>query len=331
MDTPFHLPAGGWLFENGPIAWVQRLVGLGHPLPFRALSLLGDTWGIVLVVGLGFWLFGRRALHALVGIVLLGAATKLLLMDLVHQSRPEGPGIVVYERLEVSSFPSGHVFATVGPWGLLYVLGHVRLRVPVAITLAVALGRVYLGTHYLGDVLGGMILGALLVWAYARLRPVACRWLARRGRRFPLGMAALAFVAALAAWAAMPAANPRRYEIYGMVLAAAVALPVESRVLRYRPGGGSWGAGALRVLVGASGVALCLLWDRSRPDGALLLGGWTAGLATLWAVLGAPALLVALGLGSREAPDGGVPDEAYGAAPGAEGAPYSIDSGRPRQ
>lgn len=161
----------GWLFDNGPIRAIQDFFGPDYPLPFRILSLLGDTWGIVLVVGLAFWWFGRRALYAVVGIVIAGAATKLALSTVFHQSRPGGPGIVVYEHLEVGSFPSGHVYATVGPWGLLFALGFVPFWVPALATVLVGLGRLYLGTHYLGDVLGGVFFGVVLVWIYAKLWP----------------------------------------------------------------------------------------------------------------------------------------------------------------
>lgn len=295
-----------WLFGTEAIEAVQRLFGLGHPLPFRVFSLLGDTWGMILVVGLGFWLFGRRTLYALVSVVVAGAAAKLLLSSLFGTARPEGPEIVVYEQLQVSSFPSGHVFAAVGPWGLLYALGCVPLWAPVLVALLVGLGRMYLGVHFLADVLAGFAFGALFVWLFARLWPAARRWLERWGWAFYLALSALVVVGTLG-WMIAVGGNPRRYEIFGMAIAAALGLPLERRWLRYRPALASGAARAGAALVGLFGVAALLLLDRGQGEQALLLGTLSAGAATLWAVLGAPALFVLLGLGGREAPAGTQP------------------------
>lgn len=289
-----------WLFGNEPIRWIQQLIGLGHPLPFRIFSLLGDTWGVMLVVGLALWLFGRRAAYPVVGIVVVGAATKVGLSTLFHQDRPQGPGIVVYEHLDVGSFPSGHVYEAVGPWGLLFALGFVPLWVPVLVAVLVGLGRLYLGVHYVGDVLGGIFFGALLVWAYARLWPRLRGWFGRRGRRF-YTVLSLAAVGGTLAWMAAAGAHPRRYEVFGMIIAAAIGLAAEHRFLRYAPERDGWSRDALRVLIGVSGIVACLLWDRSQPEQALLTGTIAAGLATLWAVLGGPAVMAAMGLGRRGA------------------------------
>lgn len=283
-----------WLFGDAPIQAVQHFFGLGHPLPFRVLSLLGDTWGVLLVVGLALWLFGRRTMYALVGIVVVGAVTKLFLSDLFSVSRPAGPEIVVYEHLALGSFPSGHVYEAVGPWGLLYALGLVPLWVPALVAALVGLGRMYLGVHYLADVLAGMLFGAVLVWIYARLWPTVRSWL--RGRVFYLLLAVVAIGGTLA-WMSTADPHPRRYEVFGMILGAALGLPLEHRYLRYQPGRHRRTTRAGMAMVGLLGIVACLLWDRSQSEEALLLGTLTAGLATLWAVLGAPALFLTVGLG----------------------------------
>lgn len=280
-----------WLFGEGFIAWVQHVFGLGHPLPFRLLSLLGDTWGIIFVAGLAFWLFGRRALYAVVGIVVVSAATKLAMTDLFGMARPDGAGIVVYDRLEMGSFPSGHVYQGVAPWGLLYALGYVRLWVPASVALLVGLGRIYLGAHYLGDVLAAVAFAAALALLHARITVPVLAWLRERADLVRIGLAAAAIVATLVAWQLSGGAGPRRYEIYGMVVAAAVALPLEGRLVRYRPATRSIAGRSLVVLLGMAGIVACLAWDRSQHDGALLLGSATAGLATLWALLALPALV----------------------------------------
>lgn len=285
-----------WMFGNDAIVFVQEMFGLGHPLPFRAFSLLGDTWGIILVVGLSLWLFGRRAMYSVIGIVVVGAALKLLLTDIFAVPRPSGAEIVVYDRLEIGSFPSGHVFEAVGPWGQLYALGCVALWITVAITVLVAVGRIYLGAHYLADVVAGAFLGVLLVWAYARLWPAILRWFSERSRGFHLTLAAGAITATIALMVTM-GGNARRFEIYGMVIGAGIALPLMHRWVGGAADDGGWRVRLPKILIGGAGITLFLLWDRSQSDQALLLGTITAGLATLWAVLVAPALFSAAGLG----------------------------------
>lgn len=292
------------LFGNEPIRWIQQLFGLGHPLPFRLFSLLGDTWGMILAMGIAFWLFGRERLYATAGIVAVGAATKVLLSMVFQQTRPSGAGIVVYEHLDVSSFPSGHVYATVGPWGLLAVLGCIAFGAAALTVVLVGLGRLYLGTHYLGDVLGGIVFGAALVWVYHRLWPRAGGWLARRGFAFHACLAG-AVVAAALAWIALVGGHPRRWEVVGILLGASLGLPLEYRHVGYsaRPAGRMQALG--KTTVGLAGIAGMLLLDRSASEDALLLGTLTAGLATLWAVWGAPLVFVRLGWAGREAPPRG--------------------------
>ena len=278
------------LFGTEPIQWIQSLFGLGYPLPFRIFSLLGDTWGILFVLGFAFWLFGRRPFYALVSIVVVGAVIKVLISEVIHHPRPQGSQIVVYEHLEVSSFPSGHVFEAVGPWGLLYALGYVRVWVPTLIAVLVSAGRLYLGVHFLGDVLAGVVLGALVVWTFAKLWPRLRAWLAERGRLFYFAFAAIAVVG-MAGWIWMSGAHPRRYEVFGMVLAAAVGLPLEYHFLRYSPGDRVPIVQKLKAIVGGLGIAAFLVWNRNQDQHVLLLAALTAGLATLWTVLGAPWLL----------------------------------------
>ena len=67
------------------------------------------------MLGLVFCLFGRRPFYSLVGIV-VGAVIKVLISEMIHHPRPESSQIVVYEHLEVSSFPSGHVLEAFAPW-----------------------------------------------------------------------------------------------------------------------------------------------------------------------------------------------------------------------
>nr|MBA2670336.1 phosphatase PAP2 family protein [Gemmatimonadota bacterium] len=287
----------GFFFGPEPIATIQEFFG-PHPLPFRVLSLLGDTWGVLLVVGIALWVFGRRTFQAVLGIVVVGAATKIGLTRLFTTPRPGGPEIISYADLAIGSFPSGHVYQAVGPWGLLYAMGCVPIWVPAVIALLVGLGRFYLGAHYLGDVLGGIVFAIALVWLFRRAWPRARDWLERRSSIFYRTVSLVA-IATTAVAVTMTGVHPRRFEIYGILFGAAIALPLESRWVRYEAGGRVGRADAWKILFGIAGLLVFLLWDRSQPAQALLLGTLTAGLATLWVVLAAPWIFARAGLGEQ--------------------------------
>ena len=138
-------------------------------------------------------------------------------------------------------------------------------------------------------------MAAFLVGIYSKVWPHIYDWLSERGWKFYMSLA-VGIVGATFVWMLLAGENPRRYEIFGIMIAAALALPLEHRYLRYRPGPGSPFSRFFRVLIGAGGIAIFLLWDRSQSEQALLLGTWTAGVATLWSVLGAPALFRAVGI-----------------------------------
>ena len=219
------------LFGNGPIRAVQEWIGLGHPETFRWLALLGDTWGIMLVLGVAFWLYGRETAYALVGAIALGAVSKLLLSMAFTVPRPAGEEIAVYEQLEISSFPSGHVYQTLIPWGVLYVRERLPLIIPILVVSVVAFSRLYLGVHYLGDLVFAVLFGLLFVWGYVRLFPRVEGWLYRRSAWFYaalVGLGAAGVLASIVFWVD----TARRWEILGLVLGTGIALLAE------RPGGG---------------------------------------------------------------------------------------------
>lgn len=288
-----------FFFGTEPIRWIQQFFGVGHPLPFRIFSLLGDTWGMIAVVGMALWLFGRERMHAVAAAVVAGAAAKMALSAVFQQERPRGEGIVVYEHLEVSSFPSGHVFEAAGPWGVLFALGCISLGVAALVVVLVALGRVYLGAHFVGDVVGGMVFGAVFVWLFYRAWPGVRRWLHRRSPRFYAVAAAVAAVGALG-WMVGVGGGPRRWEVAGIVVGGALGLLLEHHRVRYAPEPGAQARDAARIAIGVAGIAAMLLADRALPEDALIPGMVTAGIATLWAVAGAPALFARLGWSGAE-------------------------------
>lgn len=278
-----------FLFGPEPVVWLQGALGAWHPLPGRALSLLGDTWGVVLVAGIAFWCFGRRALYAVLVVTVLAAALQFSAATALQVERPPAEEVRQFRQLPTGSFPSGHVMQAVATWGVLSGVGGLPLWVPLGVGVLVSLGRVYLGMHYVGDVLAGILFGALLAWAASWAWPRAWRWLRGRDPGAYRWLALLALAGGLA-WLWTLHGNPRRYEVVGLVLGAALALPLQHRRVRYEPPS-SRGARAAAVLLGTGGIVALLLLDRALAVDATLPGTLTAGAAVLWALLAVPAAI----------------------------------------
>lgn len=276
-------------FGPGPIAFVQQTLGLGWPFPFRVVSLLGISWGVILALGLALWLWGRRAAYSLAGIVVLEAGVSLALNRVFALERPDAPSIVRYEHIELGSFPSGHLFTATVVWGWLYASGRVPLAVPAAVVLGVGVARMYLGVHYLGDVVGAAVFGAALVWTYARLWPRLAGWLAARPPRF-FALLALGFAAAglLAVLVVFPS-NPFVANAAGVMVCGPAALWAERRWVRYTPP--AEGRERLRIaLAGAAGILPPLVLGWSVGERAPAVSAVATGAAALWALLAVPGM-----------------------------------------
>ncbi|MFD5144556.1 diacylglycerol kinase family protein [Streptomyces sp. NPDC058401] len=148
-------------------------------------SLLASTQvvvGVTLVCIVGLLVLPRPPLRTealfLGASVAVQSAVFLLVTSLVDRPRPDVPHLDVAPP--TSSFPSGHVGASVALYGGLAVIAVLRMRGPwrhaVAGSLllmapAVALARMYRGMHYPSDVVGGLLNGAatLLIIGFALL------------------------------------------------------------------------------------------------------------------------------------------------------------------
>lgn len=135
--------------------------------------------GALLAV-LGLWVLVtgrcRRVLAILVGAFVLNPVLETALKELVGRSRP-----VEFQLAMPAgpSFPSGHVLATVGFYGVLAVVAwksslHRPFRVAsfglaTSVILGVGFSRVFLGAHWFFDVVGGFLIGTVYVLATAAL------------------------------------------------------------------------------------------------------------------------------------------------------------------
>lgn len=280
-----------FLFGLEPIRWVQQTLGLGWPFPFRVVSHLGATWGVIFVLGLALWLWGRDVMYAIAGIVVVEAAASVLFNQIWNTPRPSGPGIVRYEHLSIGSFPSGHTFAATMLWGGLYALRRIPLWIAALVVALVGLARLYLGVHYVSDIVGGLALAVVLVWGFAHLWVPVCRWLGRRSFGFFAVFALLVLAGVAVAAFRFLGSNPFMWNAAGIAAGAAVALPLEARFVRYLPAPTSHIHPALIVCFGLGGIIPLLLVDRLTGEEAFLLGAAATMAATLWALLILPAVL----------------------------------------
>lgn len=181
-----HYTRGTWIqsVDDGVPRWLQtfRSPALDH------LSWLwskaGDTHAILLIslvfcpIAIAAWRQWRPVLFVVLAMV--GELT-LFLCSAAAVNRPRPPVEQLDGQMPTSSFPSGHIAATLCLWASIAILTMPRVRqwwrwvflaLAIIMPAGVALSRMYRGEHHPTDVLGASLLAAcwlsLLVWT---LRP----------------------------------------------------------------------------------------------------------------------------------------------------------------
>lgn len=187
-------PLAGFKAEQHANRWFQARRTPRLDALTRSTSFLGGVSGnigqaIAYTAGLA-WLTRTWWVAALPAIALiLEAWMHPLVAWLIDRDRPEVPQLD--KPQPTSSFPSGHVGATVAQMVILALMAH---RVPrawwqwiiqamcVAFPVALVYSRLYLGMHHVTDVavgaLNGVVCG-LLAWNYLRRVPAT----GKAGRR----------------------------------------------------------------------------------------------------------------------------------------------------
>ncbi|MEV4636694.1 phosphatase PAP2 family protein [Actinoplanes sp. NPDC049548] len=182
-----HLP--GWLqnFDDGVPRWLQGFRTPTWDDVSYAWSKAGDTHAILIVslvfcpIALAVWRHWRMVLYVV--LAMFGELT-LFLCTAAAVGRPRPPVEHLDGKLPTSSFPSGHIAATMCLYAAIAVLLVPRLRaywwrwifvvLAVVMPLGVAVSRMYRGMHHPTDMLGAAMLTAgWLTVLYFSIRPNA--------------------------------------------------------------------------------------------------------------------------------------------------------------
>jgi undecaprenyl-diphosphatase len=144
-----------------------------------ALTFLGTRWVIgALTISLVIWSLytgkARPLMVVIVAAVLINPIIEIGFKELVDRVRPDAAQLVPGRG---PSFPSGHVLASVGFYGMAPLLAWEAVQSRAAqlgiligssaVILTIGVSRVYLDVHWTTDVVAGMLLGTVLVVAAA--------------------------------------------------------------------------------------------------------------------------------------------------------------------
>jgi membrane-associated phospholipid phosphatase len=154
---------------------------------------LASTEGIIVVAGLAaLWFVIRRRWPSLTLLAwALTAEITIFLVSSLIVARPRPDVLKLDSVPATSSYPSGHVAATIALYGSLALIATVRHKSKVRVILlwawaflaaiAVSFARVYRGAHHVSDVVAGATLGIVCVIAAEHLAFRVAEWLRDRG------------------------------------------------------------------------------------------------------------------------------------------------------
>lgn len=136
----------------------------------RSVSRIGDWYGHVLLgvmlMAIAWWRGNRKWLHIFLSMLIALAFSGLVARAIKIATARARPSVKAEEIVnrwssKYHAFPSGHVAASMGFFGVLLFA---RRRIGVAclpIPILIAVSRMYVGAHYFSDVVCAAILGVL--------------------------------------------------------------------------------------------------------------------------------------------------------------------------
>lgn len=154
----------------GILLWIQSFHNAFLDAFFQMITMLGEEYFFLLLLGIIFWCMNKRIGYKLGFILLSNGVLNNGIKEIVNAKRPIGAQGIRSLRVETAtgaSFPSGHTQSAAAFWTgamrifqkkWLYALG-------IALMLLVGISRMYLGVHWPADVIGGIVIG--VVWAFA--------------------------------------------------------------------------------------------------------------------------------------------------------------------
>jgi membrane-associated phospholipid phosphatase len=274
--------------------WVEAVRSVYLTTFFHALTNLGASAFLLLFLVFGFLAINKVVFARAIAIVLVSAIINDWLKNYFHDPRPPQALWLDSSIADTFGFPSGHAQVAVALW--LWLAYHVRQRwgalLLVALTVGIALSRLYLGVHDVEDVLGGaaigfVILAVFIVWSAERLSEVRERYSV-----LPLAAAMTLTLICLTTWPGVEMRNPLL--LGGFLCAFWFGYRIEGRRVRFQTTDRT--RSGLAGVVGVVGMLVLLGVLAFLRDGSSLQLVPAAFLVGLYVSVFAPILMVRMGL-----------------------------------
>lgn len=162
-------------FELEIIHWLQSFSNLFMDTLFKFITLFGEEVILIVILGFLYWSYDKKLGEQIGFTVFISLALNSIIKWIVSRPRPfeVDSTITAIKPAEGFSFPSGHTQTASTTYFSLYAFMKKKwlLWVAIAMTVLVAISRMYLGVHYLSDVIVGGLLGVLIAFLMAKLYP----------------------------------------------------------------------------------------------------------------------------------------------------------------